>query len=463
MRARRPYLYSDTRQGIEYALTREVLANHLASLTARNEENVFEHFARRLAEVEICPNLRPNTGPSGGGDGKVDSETYPVSSEIAARWYYGEPDAASERWAFAISAKQEWKGKVRGDVEKIAATDRGYTRIYFITSRNARAKDRADIEEELEKQHGIPLTILDQAWILERVFEHGRVPLAVTALDMTDSLKRQTTETGPGDRERMAELAALDAKIAEGNDEPSTLAGDMLDAALLARGVERPRSEIDGRFLQARRLAQKARNRLLEFKIVYNWAWTSNFWFDDLEALSDRYGDAAALIEDVCNAELISRLTNLRSVLRMAVSAGGLDEAHARLAERGAMLQKMLASVADDEARPNSALHARAMQLFVEMIDRRHDHPDEPMDDVWNGLREVLRSSEGFGTFPFEEMVDSLSELGAYIKDSEAFDALYADMAELQAKRRGDGEAAGVEDVPVVRALERIRRMRDAG
>jgi len=444
MRARRPYLFSDTRPGVEYALTREVLATHLDTLTARNEENVFEKFARRLAAVEICPNLRPNTGPSGGGDGKVDTETYAVSSEIADRWYVGQPEAAAETWAFAISAKAEWKGKVRSDVDKIVRTGRGYSRIFFITSRNARAKDRADIEEVLLKLHGVPVTILDQAWILECVFEHGRVPLTVTALGMSESLQRQTTETGPLDRERLEELAALDTRIADTSRAPSPIAEDMLDAALAARGMEKPRAEVEGRFMQARRMAQKAGNTLLEYRIVYNWAWTANFWFDDFETLSDLYGDAAALIRETQNVELISKLTNLWSVLRMAVSAGGLDEKRASLPERKAALDRMLAAVAADIARPNSALHARSLQLFVEMINRRHDRPDEPMDDIWVGLREVLTGSEGYGSFPFEELVDALSELGAHIRDSEAFDTLYAVMAELQAQRRGEGEAAGM-------------------
>ena len=96
----------------------QVLANHPDTITARNEENVFEKFARKLAAVEICPNLRPNTGPSGGGDGKVDTETYEVSPEISDRWYIGQLEAASERWAFAISAKEQWKGKVRSDIKR---------------------------------------------------------------------------------------------------------------------------------------------------------------------------------------------------------------------------------------------------------------------------------------------------------------------------------------------------------
>lgn len=270
---------------------------------------------------------------------------------------------------------------------------------------------------------------------------------------MSESLQRQTAETGPSDRERIAKLAALDAKIAEGDSALSALAEDMLDAALLARGIARPRTEIDGRFLQARRLAQKAGNRLLEFKIVYNWAWTSNFWFDDLDALSDHYGDAAALIEDLHRAELISRLTNLWAVLRMAVTACGLDETRARLAERDAAENARRRR--GRQGSPQRFLHARALQLLLEMINRRHDRPGEPMDDVWNGLCEVLRSSEGFGTFPFEELVDSLSELGPYIRDSEVFDTLYSEMAELQAKRRGAGEAAGM---LVDRGLQKLKQ-----
>ena len=442
MRARRPYLYSDTRGGIEYALTREVLANHLETITARNEENVFEKFARKLAAVEICPNLRPNTGPSGGGDGKVDTETYTVSGDIADRWYIGRPQAESERWAFAISAKEEWKGKVRADVKKIIETDRGYTKIYFITSRNARAKDRADIEAALLNAHGVPVTILDQAWILECVFEHARVPLAVAALGMSDELERQTTETGPLDRERIKELETLDARISDPSRASSLVAVDMLDAALAARGLERPRSEVEGRFAQARRAARKAGNQLLEYKIVYNWAWTANFWFDDFDLLSELYGEAADLAAGVGHAELVSMLANLWSVLRMAVLAGALDETKARISDRKVALAKMLAEIAGDETRPNNALHPRSLQLFVEMINRRHERPDEPMDDIWLELREVITGAEGYGTFPFGELADSLTELGTFIKDSDAFDALYTSVAEVQAQRTGEGETA---------------------
>lgn len=134
MRSRRPYLFSDSEIVAAPTLTRELLDHQLETLTNRKEENEFEHLCRRLAEKEICPNLRPQTGPTGGGDAKVDSETYPVSIEIAQSWYEGEEAAAHEMWAFAFSAKRDWRAKVRSDVKSIKSTGRPYRRIYFITN-----------------------------------------------------------------------------------------------------------------------------------------------------------------------------------------------------------------------------------------------------------------------------------------------------------------------------------------
>ena len=109
MRARRPELFSDSTNSPGVFLTREVFEYHLDTLTSRKQETVFEHFCRRLAEREICPNLLPQTGPTGGGDSKTDSENYPVAESIAMRWYEGidSSAAAKERWAFAFSAKKK--------------------------------------------------------------------------------------------------------------------------------------------------------------------------------------------------------------------------------------------------------------------------------------------------------------------------------------------------------------------
>jgi hypothetical protein len=120
LKARRPERFSDTVCEAETKLDRSLLEFHISSLTSRSQENDFERFARRLCEREVCPNLLPHTGPTGGGDSKVDSETYPVADDLSLAWHVGAGrQAAQERWAFAFSAKADWRTKVRADIAKI--------------------------------------------------------------------------------------------------------------------------------------------------------------------------------------------------------------------------------------------------------------------------------------------------------------------------------------------------------
>jgi len=116
MRSSHPELYSDSASVASVGLTQGLLEYHLETITNRSQETEFAYFARRLAEKEICPNLRPQTGPTGGGDSKADSETIPVASEISELWIGSDPRAGEERWAFAFSAKKDWKAKVASDV-----------------------------------------------------------------------------------------------------------------------------------------------------------------------------------------------------------------------------------------------------------------------------------------------------------------------------------------------------------
>lgn len=215
MRARHPDLFSDTRVHESLRLPKAVFEYHLDTLTSRKQEYEFEHFCRKLAEKEICPNLRVQTGPTGGGDSKVDTETYPVAAEIAERWWIGEPLAGAERWAFAFSAKKAWKPKVKADVANVLTAERDYKRIYFFTNQFVKDKDRSAREDALSKQAGVPVHIIDRAWIVEKVYENDHLEMAVAALGIegagSDSLRRP----GPRDTARLAELEQLDKEIAD--------------------------------------------------------------------------------------------------------------------------------------------------------------------------------------------------------------------------------------------------------
>lgn len=258
MRQLRPELYSDTIDRTTYKLDASTLGYHLETITARNQTHDFEIFCRKLCERTICPNLKPPTGPEGGGDSKADTETIPIADEIGVLTDVGDANAGRERWAFAFGAKKKWAEKVRKDVAAIVATARGYHKIYCVTALFARAKDRARIEDDLTKQYGIPITILDRAWIVEQVIDNDRMDLAFNYLGVgqeTQNPKRP----GPSDYSRTQQLEDIEKALAD----PQAFSGmeiqrvtEALVAAKLSRNLERPRAETDGRFARAIPLAE---------------------------------------------------------------------------------------------------------------------------------------------------------------------------------------------------------------
>ncbi len=450
MRQRRPHLFSDTTVRSAPAIDRDTLSYHLESLTSRKDEGVFESFAKRLAEKFISPNIRPQTGPIGGGDGKTDAETHPVSRIVALRWWLPDIDAADQRFAFAFSAKKDWKAKVKADVASIAGTGRSYPRIIFITSRFAPAKDSAGIQDELEAQHGIPVTILDRTWILEKVFEGDSIDIAVEILGVGKGTEKAVPEIGPEDARRLGELEKLERRIADGAEykvAPSALIEDCHTAALLARGVEKPRHEVDGRFLRAVRLAKEHSLPKLELAVTYDWAWTTYFWFDDVKTLSQLYEEVERLALPSDTSVDLERISNLLTLFHAAVRFGTISRDDAKLDQRTRSLDEALAAVRADGSRPNNALHAHALALMLRLTQYVNGTTVDPIDDgslraLWDEFTEVIKDSKGLGTFPFEQMADTLTEVGHFVPECDEFDRLYEALTDAVVERRSEGEGA---------------------
>lgn len=260
LKARSPERFSDSIAVPNARVPRTTLEYHLDTLTNRGQENDFERFARKLAERTLCPNLLPHTGPTGGGDSKVDAETYPVADQLALAWFIGEArEAAKERWAFAFSAKRDWKSKVKDDIKKLVGTGRGYAKAKFITNQFVPDKDRAATQDDLSVKYGIDVWIYDRTWILEKVYGNGLEQLAIDELRM-DVPKGTELRPGPKDASRQRALEdtekEIELSLRENRTSPA-LVDNMLYAAHLARALERPRHEIEGRFAGARAVAEK--------------------------------------------------------------------------------------------------------------------------------------------------------------------------------------------------------------
>lgn len=176
---------------------------------------------------------------------------------VSGLTYIGDANGGRERWAFAFSAKARWTDKGRKDVKGIAKTGRKYDRIFFVTSRFAKAKDRARIEDELSRAYGVPVIIHDRSWIVSEIIGKNRADLAFNYLKVGEEVG--VHRLGPKDYSRPQQLADTERTI----EDPAAFQGmerqlvaEALVAAKLSRGLERPRNETDGRFARGIRLAE---------------------------------------------------------------------------------------------------------------------------------------------------------------------------------------------------------------
>jgi hypothetical protein len=443
MREKRPYLFSDSDVDRTASLPRSNFEYHLETLTARKQEYEFEDFCRKLAEKEICPNLTIQTGPTGGGDGKTDAETYPVATEIAERWWIGTPSAGDERWAFAFSAKRDWKAKVKSDVKKISETGRSYNVVYFITNQFAADKDKSKIQDDLGKLYNFRIQILDRAWLVEKVYANGHLVMAIDTLAIEGAKAEIIQKFGPKDAARAAELAELDKQISNPNryvDSRFQLASDCYRSAILARGLEKPRAEIEARFEQAIRIADELGRTQQAMRIRYNYAWTQFWWFEDLAKFLDLYGDVEGRIEGTTHSSDVQHLYTLWSLAMACIRNGRLKTSDIDIEKKKQNLLSILQPLAVDTARPNNALEAKTYLTLMHLHESAGDEAQTRLNDCWKALGEILEASKSLGAYPVELLESVLGEFGAVI-DSPEFDEVYSKLTDVIAQRRSDGAA----------------------
>jgi hypothetical protein len=455
MREHRPENYSDSESRETYRLDRGMFEYYLDSITARNETHDFELFCRKLCERTICPHLRPQTGPEGGGDGKADTETLPVADEIAIRAYVGEPNGDKERWAFAFSAKKTWTKKVRDDVKGLVETGRGYDRIFAVTSRFARAKDRAKLEDELKQTYGLPITILDRSWIVEEVIDKDRRDLAYDYLGVGEPIKR--VRRGPADYSRTLQLEDIERTLAD----PTSFAGldmqaasEALVAAKLSRVLERPQHETEGRFLRAIKMADAGGTERQKLEARYEQIWTSCWWFDDIEAVNAAYDGFEALVIENDHAQNLEFLTNLLAVISNAVLGDETRSAHFALADRSARLVDRLEAMAANPQRPTNQLEARTLLLVVRGRQAMHARDLAAISALWPDFSAILHETRGLTEFDALRFVKLVEVFGPLAGDDGQYTALMEEVATFISERASEGAGALV-------LLKRARQLGD--
>ncbi|MBS5913488.1 hypothetical protein P4H94_27005 [Paenibacillus macerans] len=401
----------------------------LDTLTSRNQEKNFEHFCKDLAQIEICPNLLPQTGPTGGGDSKVDSETYPVSDSTSFNWYSGVGrDAANERWAFAISAKREWRSKVKSDVEKIYKTDRGYKKVFFMTNQAVPDKKRAEVEDSLSKQFSIDVRILDRTWLLDKLFNNQRQEIAINTFNLPNDFVDEIN-LGPLDYRRKKRLQTIETAISSqiSNQEFNLLlVENAIESAILSRELELPKSDTMGRFERASKIAKQYGNSIQVKECLYQWAWTLYWWYEDKENFQKVFLEFMGNVIGSNNFFDIERLTNLWMNLYTAYD-GNLE--NETLKSCTATLSEEYARLISDTERINTSLEARANFVFVKLF------LGQDPEKLFQELKIIIQESSHSLDFSFNTVTKMVTELSPLLLDSDTFNELFEVLISMSGSR----------------------------
>ena len=446
MRERRPYLYSDSSKVGAYTLSRSEFSHYLDSLTERNQHKEFEVFCRHLCERTLCPNLRTQTGPEGGGDGKVDTETYAVSDEVSQRWYVGDANAGKERWGFAMSTKKDWEPKFRSDVKGIVETGRKYDRIYFLTNRPVKANKCHDAEQKLSDEYIVPITIFDREWIIEKTIKNGYEDLAYEDLGAGHHDPDKLV-IGANDHRRVQKLKRLDNRISRLGNRPSDqtqLVSDTFETAKLSRGLERPPFETEGRFRRAIDIAIRSGTHDQILRAKYEFVRTMLWWYDDIEPLNQIYEDIEDTASRFDNAVDLSKLSNLLQLLATRVFQGWETAEQLKLVARRERLGSKLSDLSQDKSCPSNALYAETMLIFNRMTDPEATINEQFYEEVCCALGGIIDRAHGLGEFP-AELIDKVVEaMSGFVPESDALDNLAGKLADFMGQRQKEGKAGEI-------------------
>lgn len=438
----RPYYFSDTKVVYEVPLTEELFDVHMDLLSTKKMHSQFEHFVVAVASRLLTPNIKPQTGPDGGGDGKVDAETYEVSNDISDKWYTEKQGASgNEKWAFAISCKTTWKPKINSDIKKIHETGRGYTKALFFTNQYVKASTRVEKEQSLSELYGISVFIYDREWLKKAVFLDGCLDIALDKLCFSEQYKRRSIYEGPNDKKKRERLEQLECSFLRHIEGLNTdYIDDLKESCILSRELELPRVVTEGRFRRAMDECMRHGTEQQLFVLIYEHGWTSFFWFEDVDACYRDYLSLKEYVERSVNIARIEKLTTLLTNLSNAVNAGCFDQDKVFLEVD--YIKSLSNKLHKCGEKPSCSIYLDLYIAEQKLISHMVKH--EPIEEDIHILKPLLLEASSHIDISFESQYHIIDMLSKKVDDCPEFDELVDELAETIANTRSAVEAARV-------------------
>lgn len=447
-----PEQFSDSIYHYEAELTPELFDLQISKLSTDQKQDLFENFCRKLIIKLLTPNLRPQTGPTGGGDGKVDSETYEVSVDTSSRWVVTSGNKPDELWAIAISCKKDWKGKIKRDVKNIIGTNRGYTHVKFFTNQPVPSKQRFDCETSLRDEFGIDVKIFDASWLRQSVFDNDNIDIAVDELNFSEQYKKRILRQGPKDLERTEQLNEIENDILtyahiEGTD--CEYVELLREAARLSRELERPQEETKGRYRRAISECKKYGTGPQLYQLTYDFAWTGFFWLNDIDLTLGLFQELKEMVDKFVNPHRVELLCNIYTLICNANLAGLVPDS--KVIESQEYLAALRNKVGE--------LNLKSCALFLDMYQKHReilnilsehysgsedDIPDNLIKGPLSELGNMIKESRNHIDLSFEQQIEMIKVVSKHIGYCEPFEVLLDELSSCLEERNQDTIAAEI-------------------
>lgn len=443
-RQNRPWKFSDSKVVKKAELTKELFQYQMDRLSNDMKQDLFENLTKSLALRFVTPNLIPQTGPTGGGDGKTDMETHPVADEIAEKWYVADGGCrGNEKWAVAISCKEKWDEKVKHDVDNIVKLNRGFTRILFFSNRLIESKKQKKYEDELSEKYGIPVTIFSQNWFVDRVFDDKCVNIAVKELNLSQQYI-ETVEVGPNDLKRQRRLdegeeAITQRKLGDWTD--TEYIELLLESAILSRELELAPSIIRNRFTRAENSCKRYGTTPQLYEILYQRGWTEFYWLENPLGTYEYLLKLKPLLDEEVNVDRIEKYITLFNVMTNALVSELFDDEEAINAEYD--YQDELLKRLEGSKLKSSYLYLKFSLLEQDLIYGSREEDD--INRVLGEMVPILQEATNHVDIPFESLCKIIEQAGSIIEHNETYEILIDMLSDILSKRNQDITAANVQ------------------
>ena len=299
----------------------------------------------------------------------------------------------------------------------------------------------AESDEKLAEKFGIKVEIYDASWLSDAVFNNDCLQVALDTLTFSDEYKRKTVKIGANDKKREERLNEIEKSILrhiEGMD--TEYIDELLETCLLSRALERPKAEVEGRFKRAINECKTHGSKQQMYNIVYEHAWTSFFWYEDIAAVRSDYNTLKSFLEEQCNVTRIEKFTNILSNLANSEKAGMISEDFIK--SEIAYIYDLEEKLALDSNHKSSLLYLKIYIHEQYIIEHLDDH--EALSIAIQKIKPLLIESVSHLEISIESHYKIIKMLSSFMKENEEFEIFIDEIADIIADRRSKAEAARV-------------------